>query len=252
VPPGELTPKQYRIYLINDTTHDLAVKLELYVGGHQVDAIDDLLASSTFKACGYLQYDDLNEVPEFDIVCQRLTTDGSAGIHEKTVKIKPGNFFKNLKAAPLLSREAHVVMLIEKPESDPADHTKGESLSEYTKRNIRKQPSTPKKASYLQVHDLHAKAAFDNEIDLHIEKLTADHSRMSNTEMITLQLRRFDDFLARAVRLGIDRAFVIHGVGKGVLRDEIHRKLRHNQHVIDYKNEFHHKYGWGATEVILK
>lgn len=251
-PPGDLTPKQYRIFLINDTKHDLAVVFELYVGGHQVAKMDDLLASYTFKSCGALRYDDLNEVPEIDIFCQRITTEGVAAAHEKTVKIKPANFFKNLKAAPLLSREAHLVMLIEKPENDPSDREAGESLSEYTKRNIRKQPPTPRKVSYVTVHDLHAKASFVDEIDLHIEKLTADHARMSNTEIITLQLRRFDDFLAKAIRIGVERVFVIHGVGKGVLRDEIHRKLRHNHHVIDYKNEYHHKYGWGATEVILK
>ncbi|RME96879.1 MAG: hypothetical protein D6772_11235, partial [Bacteroidetes bacterium] len=58
-------------------------------------------------------------------------------------------------------------------------------------------------------------------------------------------------YLDQAIRLGAERVFVIHGVGEGKLRDAIAERLRQNPQVVDFKNEYHPRYGFGATEVIL-
>jgi dsDNA-specific endonuclease/ATPase MutS2 len=45
---------------------------------------------------------------------------------------------------------------------------------------------------------------------------------------------------------------VIHGVGEGVLRDEIHELLRHKPEVKTFVNQFHPLYGFGATEIYFQ
>jgi dsDNA-specific endonuclease/ATPase MutS2 len=42
-----------------------------------------------------------------------------------------------------------------------------------------------------------------------------------------------------------------HGLGEGKLRTAIARRLKEMHEVSAYKNEYHPKYGWGATEVIF-
>ena len=61
----------------------------------------------------------------------------------------------------------------------------------------------------------------------------------------------FQRFLDNAIKLGVPRVFVIHGVGEGKLREAIAARLAENPNVSKFKNEFHHKYGYGATEVIF-
>jgi dsDNA-specific endonuclease/ATPase MutS2 len=44
---------------------------------------------------------------------------------------------------------------------------------------------------------------------------------------------------------------VIHGLGSGKLRDEIHELLRHKKEVKTFVNQYHASYGYGATEIYL-
>ena len=90
------------------------------------------------------------------------------------------------------------------------------------------------------------------ELDLHIEQLTTSHKTMSNTEMLELQLRTLDKYLHLAIIHRIERMIVIHGLGKGALKDAVHKMLSEMKEVKHYRNEWMGKYGYGATEVIFK
>ena len=96
------------------------------------------------------------------------------------------------------------------------------------------------------------KKDFRHEIDLHIKALHADPASLSGEEMLFCQLRACEQFLQDAIMCGAGTVYIIHGVGKGRLRDEISRLLRTYREVKTFKNEYHAKYGFGATEVELK
>ncbi|RQH21817.1 hypothetical protein D5R40_31195 [Okeania hirsuta] len=49
----------------------------------------------------------------------------------------------------------------------------------------------------------------------------------------------------------MERVFVIHGVGEGKLRNAIATRLIKYPEVVSFKNEFHPRYGFGATEIIF-
>lgn len=122
-----------------------------------------------------------------------------------------------------------------------------ESLKEYAKQQVPK----PQKISTYQRFDVGRKAHFPVDIDLHIENLTQLHSKMSEADKLKLQIRAFEDYLAEAIELGVERCFIIHGIGEGKLKKIIHDKLASNRQVVKFTNEHHHKYGFGATEVRL-
>ena len=65
-------------------------------------------------------------------------------------------------------------------------------------------------------------------------------------------LRRVDDGLDRAVVAGLPDVRIIHGVGRGVLRDAIARALKSNPHVADARLGGHGEGGRGVTIVSLR
>lgn len=88
------------------------------------------------------------------------------------------------------------------------------------------------------------------EVDLHIEELLENTAGMDNAEIIRYQLRYFDKCMDEARRRPIKRFVAIHGIGKGRLRDEI-RKLLTADNIEHYDAPLS-KYGYGATEIIVK
>lgn len=88
-------------------------------------------------------------------------------------------------------------------------------------------------------------------IDLHIEKLTEDWQRLSNLEILNLQLRTFEKYYELAVAHLQPTLVVIHGVGSGRLRDEIHELLKHRREVKTFVNQYDPRFGYGATEIFF-
>jgi len=64
-----------------------------------------------------------------------------------------------------------------------------------------------------------------NEVDLHIESLIDSYKGLSNFEIVSLQLNHFRARLHEALQENEPYLVVIHGVGKGVLKQEIYNYL---------------------------
>jgi hypothetical protein len=90
-----------------------------------------------------------------------------------------------------------------------------------------------------------------HEKDLHIEALVEDPMAYEPGEILSLQLKEMRKYIDLAAQYNLDHVFLIHGIGKGVLRNRIHRELSEMSFVKGYKNEYHPRYGWGATEVFF-
>lgn len=91
----------------------------------------------------------------------------------------------------------------------------------------------------------------EEEVDLHIENLLPSHAGMSNAEIITVQLNYFNRALDSAMRRNVHKIVFIHGVGKGKLKEEIHKILKSHSDIV-FRSAPYEKYGWGATEVIFR
>ncbi|WP_423149499.1 Smr/MutS family protein [Rubrolithibacter danxiaensis] len=90
------------------------------------------------------------------------------------------------------------------------------------------------------------------EIDLHIEKLRDDYQFLSKTEILNTQLDKFKKSLDAAIVHKLPSLVFIHGIGNGTLRNEIHKLLGKHQQVKTFMDARKEKFGYGATEVILK
>jgi hypothetical protein len=90
------------------------------------------------------------------------------------------------------------------------------------------------------------------ELDLHIESLTEDHRGMNNFQIMKTQMQEFKRFFSKAKAEHIQKLVVIHGVGEGVLKNEIRNYLA-TQEFVEFFDASYLEYGKGATEIkILK
>ena len=89
-------------------------------------------------------------------------------------------------------------------------------------------------------------------IDLHIEKIPGSTTEMSNYDMLLMQLQYFEKYYQLAVSHFQPKLIVIHGIGTGRLRDEVHEILRHKSEVKYFVNQYHPNFGFGATEIFFQ
>lgn len=89
-------------------------------------------------------------------------------------------------------------------------------------------------------------------IDLHIEKLQPSYKHLTNSEIINIQLRAFERSLLDAIKNKEKTMVVIHGKGKGKLKTEVFNLLRSYPQAVNYTNDYHHKYEFGATIITFE
>lgn len=84
------------------------------------------------------------------------------------------------------------------------------------------------------------------ELDLHIHELVVNPQGMSNSEMLAIQIQCLEQFIVSCVRKSVSEFVVIHGVGEGVLRTEVHKVLDSHGNV-SFHDADYSEYGYGAT-----
>lgn len=87
------------------------------------------------------------------------------------------------------------------------------------------------------------------EVDLHIDKLIKSKRGMDNFDILSLQMDTAKYKLEFAIKKRIPRIVFIHGVGEGVLREEL--KYLFNRYNVKITEASYQKYGLGATEVYV-
>lgn len=120
------------------------------------------------------------------------------------------------------------------------------NLEDLTRIKAIKEFKQPQKTSIAKqkIKDL------TKEIDLHIDELLDSHSTLTNTEILSVQLERFEKEIQYCLSNGIKKLIVIHGVGNGKLKQEIISILKSIED-ITYYDASYKNYGFGATEIII-
>ena len=90
------------------------------------------------------------------------------------------------------------------------------------------------------------------EVDLHIHELLDNFNNLTNTEMLTVQMNKFHEELAKAIKSDVKKIVFIHGVGNGTLKNELRRELKLKYSKYYTQDASFREYGYGATMVILR
>lgn len=249
MPGRDESISRYKVWLINDTQFEFILEFDLYSTQRDILQLDEKISAASALELGDFLSDDLNDAPAAFLKIQRITTAGLEDALEFLLKIKPKQFFNSLSTAPILNLLAYQFLITNTFEKQQG--ASEEDLKAYT-RSKKGKPKAQPSATRFKAFDPEAFATFVPEIDLHIQNLMNGYARLDKGEIVRIQLMHFHKFLEKAIRLGVPSVFIIHGVGEGKLRETIAAHLKENPAVVKFKNEYHHKYGYGATEVILQ
>ncbi len=232
----------FKIYLVNQTPDDVKFSYHLrFMGKADFDISNEIPAFSDF----YLHdvpLEDLNDSPRFDFEFSLKTPDKTkAEICNASYKIKPKQLFQKIAELRQKQEASFSYQMYDTyPDRALVEDAGAGSLSKagykvYDASKFRKHTEPPRSL-----------------IDLHIEKLTDDWQRMGNYEKLSMQLKTFEKYYELAVLHHQPQLIVIHGVGTGKLRDEIHDILRLKKEVKSFVNQYHPSFGYGATEIYFQ
>lgn len=228
----------YTIYLVNDTTTSFSFQFELWLGEELIHGFNKMIPSSTYFPIGEFWQAQFNDRPHLVFECPGFN-------FSKKIKLKYRKFVRTQGPVPLLGISTYQFLLF----TELKPYAKGTSLKEYTQKH----QAVPLRPPLLyQNTDLLDVASFGYELDLHAEKLVSDTSEYSSRELFELQLRVLRDYINRAHELALPEVFIIHGLGKGKLRQAVDHYLKYHGAVVSYRNDFHERYGFGATRVVFK
>ncbi len=238
-------PVKYDIYLMNTLPYVLEFSLNCCLYNKSVWVKNDVVGINETYYAGSLQHQSLNDRPDF-ILDLELWDSPLKYISTYRIirKVRARSFHANIVDNAFHNREGIYYVLLDKLKTKPAASLRELQILKERKRlpaNKQSEKSLPEK-----------RAHFSNEIDLHIEKLIKPGNRPGNQHILDIQIRAFERYLNRAILLQIPIIYIIHGEGKGILRDHIHRILREDYPDFEFVNQYHHKYGFGATEIRLK
>lgn len=116
------------------------------------------------------------------------------------------------------------------------------------KKWVNQKKKHPIHANYKSSKKVQAK--IDAEYDLHIEKLTGNYKRMSNADILDMQMGFFRKRLESAINCNYKNIVFIHGRGEGILKDKIRNELSAISD-LEYREASFFDYGEGATLVSI-
>lgn len=88
------------------------------------------------------------------------------------------------------------------------------------------------------------------EVDLHIDELVDTTAGLSNSDIIQIQMDKFHFVMESNAKNKGRKIVFIHGVGNGVLKNEIRKQLE-RKYKVYYQDASFREYGYGATMVII-
>lgn len=233
---------QFKVYLLNETTslvkfdYDLRTASDMSLFSHQ----------GSLHAFGHLylhsiSFENMSAQPRFNWSFTAADSLDALQTIEGVLRMRPAKLFEQINEMRQ-KNEPTFNNLLFTDFSRAAVHAASPTPAPM--------PVVPKEKKIIRsFHELELPRY---EVDLHVEQLSQDVKGLNNTEILQLQLDTLQHYVYLAIAHRQDKLMIIHGLGKGILRDAVHRVLRNTPHVDHFTNEWHGRYGFGATEVNFK
>ena len=239
---GDEVVEELKVHLVNRTeiTYNFIYKLHFFGKPdfelkNQVNPFEDFYIHD-------VDFADLNDNPSFDFDFTLVQPDkNKADYYESSLKLKAKQLFTKIEEIKKKNEATFSYRLFEsypdKLFEDKVDlgilAAKGHKVYD---------------ASKARQHIESSRSV----VDLHIEKLSNDWKHLSNYEILSIQLKAFEKYYDLAIAHYQPSLIVIHGVGEGKLRDEIHDILRLKREVKSFVNQYDPRFGYGATEIFFQ
>jgi hypothetical protein len=229
--------EKFRLYLLNQTPDPLHFSYAVtFKGDEDFHLSNDVLAFNEFYLHD-IPFEEMNDAPRFEFDFSLAEPNKIKDDHYETfLKIKARQLFNKIEEMRMKNEPTFSFQLFEQYPDKPANiFPDYEPKSSYD-ISVARQKLEPARSV----------------IDLHIEKITDNWRGLSNFEILGMQLDYFEKYYQLAIAHHQPNLTVIHGVGKGKLRDEIHEILKMKKEVKSFANQYHENFGFGATEIYFQ
>ncbi|MBD0332914.1 MAG: Smr/MutS family protein [Chitinophagaceae bacterium] len=238
---GDDEVKELKIHLINrtDKRYDFIYRLQFF-GKTDFELKNDLHAFSDFYIHD-IDFSEMSDSPTFSFVFSLFQPNKEkTDSHEVNFKLKPKQLFAKIEEIKKKGEATFAFKLFDEyPDKVREENGKQDSFTQTTDIY-----DTREAAKYLPP----ARTV----VDLHIDKLAENWTKLNNYEILNLQLKEFEKYYELALAHQQPFLIVVHGVGSGRLRDEIHDFLRLRKEVKSFVNQYHPSFGYGATEIYFQ
>jgi hypothetical protein len=234
--------EKFKLHLINKNSEAYTFTYNLVIGGESKFELKNKIEPLGDFYLHNVDFEDISDSPRFDFEFALEPADKKkAPFFETTLKLKGKQLFKKIEEIQLKNEPTFAYALFE-TYPDKVDEEKVD-LSSLGNAGFRVYD-----VSRVREHMEPARTV----VDIHIEKLSDSWKHMSNFEILTLQLKTFEKYFELAVAHHQPTLTIIHGVGTGKLKDEIHDLLKLKKEVKSFVNQYHSLYGYGATEIYFQ
>lgn len=231
--------EKIKIYLLNQTGEAYSFRYEVSAKGKTVFELKNSVAAFSDFYLHDLPFEELNDAPRFAFVFSPVVASGKKADHFEThFKLKARQLFRYIEDMRLKNEPSFTHLLFETyPDKEVID------LPGYEAHALGTYPLSASGNLLQPVRSV---------VDLHIEKITDQWKGLGGFEILSLQLKEFEKYLELSIAHRQPTLTVIHGVGTGRLRDEIHEILKTKREVKTFVNQYHPLFGFGATEIYFR
>lgn len=240
---------EIEVYLINDSNFTLLFQYA-HFNGETFTTIDaGELESNSKQYLEGLSAIELNNLPKFwfRIIPYRKESKKLTDPVVKEISVNSVKFFrdKSFTVNDFFDGNAMIFDLVPNPMTEEMDKLTDKDFKKFVnEKDKENRPEEPKKEP-VKIPEI-------VEVDLHIEELMDQSNGLSNREILDIQLDKFHSEMKLAIENRVKRIVFIHGVGNGVLKQEIAKKLQSTYARFTYQDASFQEYGFGATMVILR
>ncbi len=234
--------EKFKLYLINQNETAYTFTYNLMIGGETDFQLKNTIEALSDFYLHDVKFEDLSDSPRFEFEFALKEPDKKkAPYFETSLKLKAKQLFKKIEEIQLKNEPSFGYVLLE-DYPDKVDEEKVD-LSRLGNAGYRVYDAGKIRQNIEPARTV---------VDLHIEKLTDSWKHLSNFEILTIQLEAFEKYYGLSVAHHQPSLTIIHGVGVGKLRDEIHDLLRLKREVKSFVNQYSQQYGYGATEIYFE
>jgi DNA-nicking Smr family endonuclease len=266
-PPGEIingknSPDFYFCFVPTDSKNPLAAEIEVHLvndsnftvmyhySHFKSDKVETVKfgtvqSNSNVSLENFVQ-SDLSEFPEFGFQLL-FFKDKDEELREaitNKIKVNPVKFYKesSFQRNQFFKRNALILQISKNILSTEID-----KLTQSDFENVVRE----KEASSKVQKKVRKRTQEEVEVDLHIKELLDNQEGLSNREILEIQMGNVESEMRAAIQAGVKRVVFIHGVGQGVLKQEVSKLLKAKFKKYYFQDASFKEYGYGATMVIL-
>ena len=194
-----------------------------------------------------IDQNDLTDLPDFvfQLIYFSEKDNGLTPAITKKFKVSPVKFYKEKSFQPnvFFRKNAMVLQITANVLHAEVDKLTSDDLQKVVRL---------KEGSQGEKEAVKNKQEDTVEVDLHIQELLDDATGLSNREILEIQLDKVKSEMNAAIKSRVKRIVFIHGLGQGVLKQEVTQLLKSKFSKYYFQDASFKEYGYGATMVILR